>query len=317
MQQHSLQRISFIDVAKATCIILMVIGHWAENEMLITYIYSFHMPALLIISGYLYRSHSLTKTVLGFLIPIIIFSLFNLMVKILIGELKMTEISFHYAFFGIFHYRYGLGDGLFMGDWFIWALIGLRMLFGDIKELGFIRHYYLQIAFACVIYMTLESYLIEINSLFRGYYIGLMIPSLPFFCTGLFLKNKGWRSHHVSYKFIIPLLLCSVFIPLLNGHCSINSHLYGQSYLIFFMNAIISTMTLFILSAKIPNSKYIVTISKGTFVILGTHMPILQTLEYLFPRKIYFLFPIITVTICYYLIIICEKYYPILLGKWR
>jgi hypothetical protein len=46
-------------------------------------------------------------------------------------------------------------------------------------------------------------------------------------------------------------------------------------------------------------------------------MPILQTLEYLFPDNISFLFPIITVIICYYLIIICEKYCPILLGKWR
>ena len=71
MPQHSLQRISFIDVAKATCIILMVIGHWAENELIITYIYSFHMPALFIISGYLYRSHSFTKTLLGFFIMFI------------------------------------------------------------------------------------------------------------------------------------------------------------------------------------------------------------------------------------------------------
>ena len=295
----------------------MVIGHWAENELIITYIYSFHMPALFIISGYLYRSHSFTKTLLGFFIPITIFSLLNLMVKLLIGELKMAEITFQYIFFGIFHYRYGLGDGLFMGDWFIWVLIGLRMLFGDIKKLGITRQYYIQIALTCIIYMTLESYLIEINSLFRGYYIGLMIPSLPYFCTGLFLKDKGWKPHHISYKFTILLLLCSVIIPLINGHCSINSHLYGQSYLIFFVNAIISTIILFILSEKIPNSRYIVTISKGTFVILGTHMPILQTLEYLFPDNISFLFPIITVIICYYLIIICEKYCPILLGKWR
>lgn len=309
------KRIAFVDAAKTICIFLMIIGHFTANEILLTYIYSFHMPAFFIISGYLYKPHSWKGTIQAFAIPFIFLSLINIIIQLVIGELSFHELCSINILSRFIHYRYGLGHGFFMGDWFLWALIGLRFLFGDIDQLKILRKYYIPIAVICVIYMTFENNLLSIDTLFRGYYIGLMIPSLVFFCTGFYLKDIQWtpKTNHTIY--LIPLTLLFFTLPLLNGHCSINSNEFGNSYLLFVANAIISTILLFVICERLPSSKYIMTISKGTLVILGIHMPIIHILQIIFPRVLSFLFPVITLVMCYYIILLCEKYFPKLLGK--
>lgn len=299
------------------CIFLMVVGHWTDNHLLITYIYSFHMPALFIISGYLFKPHAWYKTVLSFAIPIVFFSLVNLIVQLLLGEITLDTITFSQLFFKIVHYRYGLGDSLFVGDWFLWALLGLRFLFGDINLLKVMRRYYIIIATVCVLYMTFENYLLSVDTIFRGYLIGRMVPSLIFFCTGIFLFDKNWNPENVSMLYVFPMVLLFFLLPLFNGNCSIVSNDYGRSYLLFVVNAISSSVLLFILSTKIPTTKFTETISTGTLVVLGTHIPILHILDYLFPEVFSFAFPIITMIVCYYIILLCMKHCPILLGKWR
>lgn len=85
-------RISFVDWSKAICIFLMVVGHWSDNELLLTYIYSFHMPALFVISGYLYKPHSWLKTTVGFSVPVVFFSLTTIAVMIMLGEGNFSGI---------------------------------------------------------------------------------------------------------------------------------------------------------------------------------------------------------------------------------
>ena len=150
----------------------MIIGHFTANEILLTYIYSFHMPAFFIISGYLYKPHSWKGTIQAFAIPFIFLSLINIIIQLVIGELSFHELCSINILSRFIHYRYGLGHGFFMGDWFLWALIGLRFLFGDINQLKILRKYYIPIAVICVIYMTFENNLLSIDTLFRGYYIG-------------------------------------------------------------------------------------------------------------------------------------------------
>ena len=76
----TVQRIGFIDIAKTFCIFLMIVGHWTENEMLWRYIYSFHMPALFVISGYLYKPRVWWKTALSLGLPVLFYSLLNLLI---------------------------------------------------------------------------------------------------------------------------------------------------------------------------------------------------------------------------------------------
>lgn len=310
-------RLAFIDVAKSICIFLMVVGHYfPQNHLLLTYIYSFHMPALFIISGYLYRPHSWYKTIISFFTPILFFSLVNLFVMIVLGEVAIGTNQPIQMFFRIFQYRFGLGEGLFCGIWFLWTLIGLRLLYGDIHYLRLLRKIYIPIAIVCVIYMTFEKYLINIDIIFRGYFIGRMIPSMVFFCFGLYLREKNWQPK-LNIKSVIILVFLAFLLPLINQKCGIYENEYGHSYIIFSLNAILSSILLLTISDIIPPSRFIENISKGTLVVLGTHIPILHVLNNLLPDWCSFTFPFITMIICYYIIVLCERYCPILMGKWK
>lgn len=56
-----------LDIAKAICIILMVIGHSGCPDYLGRFIYMFHMPCFFFISGYLLNDKYLTNLKTGLL----------------------------------------------------------------------------------------------------------------------------------------------------------------------------------------------------------------------------------------------------------
>lgn len=70
-----MQRLVFLDIAKAICIILVVIGHYHPDNspewynVIWKFIYSFHMPLFMFASGYIYiatkREHETYK---GFIV---------------------------------------------------------------------------------------------------------------------------------------------------------------------------------------------------------------------------------------------------------
>lgn len=311
----NMKRITYIDNAKTICIFLMVVGHWTSNDILIRYIYSFHMPALFIISGYLYKPRLWMKTILSFGIPVAFYSFLNLGFLLAIREISVSSLLSKEVFFRFFHYRYGLGDGLYMGDWFIWALLGLRLLFGDLNSLKILKRYYLMIGVCVIIYMSVETYFLNINSIFRGWYIGLLIPSLPFFYFGFLLKDLNWIPYNVSLSRLILLITVFIVTPIVNGSSSINSQEYGCSYAIFFINASASSLLLFYISNHIPSTDFCTVTSKGTLLILGLHMPLIKIMSVLLPLYFSFLIPFFIMLLCYYPIKWLDMWCPPLLGR--
>ena len=309
------ERIVYIDTAKTICIFLMVLGHWTTNDVLIKYIYSFHMPALFVISGYLYKPRPWTKTLLSFGIPVAFFSLINLFFLLFIGEVKINQLISLEIFYRFFHYRYGLGEGLFCGDWFLWALLGLRLLFGDICPFEKEKRWYVILSLIAVLYMSLESYFISIDSIFRGLYIGRLIPSMPFFCFGLYLKFKKIDPQRMSIVLFILTLFVSLIVPIINGSCSINSNNYGLSYMLFFIGAVFSTIVLFKIAAYIPMNMFVYFISRGTLLILGLHIPIMRALDLFLPTSFHDLLSLFVLPLCYFPIMSLDKKFPVLLGK--
>lgn len=312
---NSVGRINYIDWAKAVCIFLMVVGHYTDNTIILSYVYSFHMPAFFIISGFLYKPHPWKQTIIAFTVPVFFFSLLNLFINLILGRILVDSLRIWDVIVQIVNWRHGI-DGLFKGLWFIWALVGLRLLFGDIGWMKKMRQYHVPIAIAIIIYMSTEKYHADIDTLFQGYYIGTIVPSLPFFCIGMLLKDRQWHPNSISsFKTMIPILLLFLVMPATNNNCDIYNSDYGYSYFLAAVNAAMFTFLLFWTSNKLPASKIIQTISNGTLVVLGMHMPLLYIFQIIFPDILSFLFPFITIAICYYIILLCEKYCPILLGK--
>ena len=312
-------RIAYIDTAKTVCIVLMVIGHWTDNNTLLTYIYSFHMPAFFIISGLLYKPHHWLKTILSFGIPVLFYSLIHLGILIITDNYPPELLSYKGIIKSILCYRYGLnGICLFVGVWFIWALLGLRLLFGDIKANNIIRKWYVIISTFIAVYISLEHLFIETNTIFRGWFVGCKtIQCVPFFCLGIYLKEKKWKPEKISLSTTISLMMLALSLPIINGKCGILETEYGLSYMLFCLTSFVITLLLFKVAYYIPPNRFCTTISKGTLLILGVHFPLLLLLSRLsvVPECINFLLPFIVVLICFYPIEWLYKKCPALLGK--
>lgn len=56
------KRIEWVDVVKGMAVPLIILGHTAQSQTLITYIYSFHMPLFFLLSGYTSRRATDWKT---------------------------------------------------------------------------------------------------------------------------------------------------------------------------------------------------------------------------------------------------------------
>lgn len=309
------KRIVWIDWAKSICIFLMVVGHWTSNSTLLLYIYSFHMPALFAVSGILFKPHSWINTILSFAIPVAFFSFVNIIFLLCIGELCINQLLSKDVLFRFFHFRYGLGEGFYCGDWFLWALLGLRLFYGDISSLLIMRRYYFIICTCIVVYMSIEEYMISIDTLFRGWYIGRFVPSMPFFCLGFLMKDIGLKHKETSLLTMCLLGTAMLALPVIIGHCSINSNSYGLSYVLFFINASLSSLFILLLSDYMPKMKFVSIISKGTLLILGLHIPIMRTLDIILPSCMHDYLPFLVLPLCYYPILLLDKWCPALLGR--
>lgn len=273
------------------------------------------MPALFIVSGILYKSRPWTKSVLSFAIPVTFFSLVNIAFLLLIGDICIENLFSKDVFFRLFHYRYGLGDGFYCGDWFLWALFGLRLLYGDISYLSPLRKYYIPIAVSVIVYMSLESQFLTIDTIFRGAYIGRLVPAMPFFCLGFFLRDNGWKPWNLSIYTLLALGGLLFIMPIINGNSSINSNVYGISYILFFIFASISSVILFEFSNYLPKLRFVTVISNGTLLILGLHIPVMKLLDIISPSCFHEFLPLAVLPICYFPIVYMYKWCPLLLGK--
>ena len=315
MEKTNSERIVWIDWAKSICIFLMVVGHWYSNDYVLLFVYSFHMPALFIISGILYKPRPWHKSMLSFAVPVAFFSIINIVFLLLTGNICIENLFSKDVFFRLFHYRYGLGEGFYYGDWFLWALLGLRFFYGDISYFLPLRKYYIPIAVCVIVYMSLESHFLTIDTIFRGAYIGRLVPAMPFFCLGFFMRDSGWKPWSLSVYTLLALSGLLFIMPIINGNSSINSNDYGISYSVFFVFASISSVILFELSNCLPKLRFVTVISNGSLLILGLHIPIMKLLDMISPLCFHEFLPLVVLPICYFPIVYMYKWCPILFGK--
>lgn len=126
------ERILFIDIAKAICIILVVIGHYVPAHSPNWYItlhdviYTFHMPLFMFASGYIYIATKkdirykdfIRQKIRRLMIPYISTSFIVISIKLLSQRQAFVENPVNlYSYLKLF---YAPEAGYFL--WFIWAL---------------------------------------------------------------------------------------------------------------------------------------------------------------------------------------------------
>lgn len=158
--QNEVKRILFIDVAKAICIILVVIGHYIPDNSPDWYvavhdiIYTFHMPLFMFASGYVYIAtvkdipygQFILKKVRRLMVPYFTTSIIVISIKILTeGSMSVDNPVTAASYLRMFYYPEA---GYFL--WFIWALwwmfviiplLGTRSARLALFFIGLVLHY--------------------------------------------------------------------------------------------------------------------------------------------------------------------------------
>ena len=127
-----MNRIIALDIAKAICIILVVMGHYVPDNSPAWYvlvhdvIYTFHMPLFMFVSGYVYIATKkrstygdfLLKKVRRLMVPYLTTSVMVIVIKLLTqGSMSVNNPVTIFSFVEMFYMPVA---GYFL--WFIWAL---------------------------------------------------------------------------------------------------------------------------------------------------------------------------------------------------
>ena len=126
-------RIVYIDLAKAICIILVVVGHYCPPgcpgwwSAIVQFIYSFHMPLFMFASGFVYiatkkdgekYSDFIVKKIKRLMVPYFVVSACIIGIKLITeSHLYVQNPKTVMSFAKMFYYPEA---GYFL--WFIWAL---------------------------------------------------------------------------------------------------------------------------------------------------------------------------------------------------
>ena len=122
---------------------------------------------------------------------------------------------------------------------------------------------------------------------------------------------------------LLAIFIVSLLLVYVSGQCNGCVWMYicgyGSNFLWFLVGGMAGTSFIFALSKLLGHTHgYITTISRGTILILGFHMHLIALARHFFHCSIVdFIFAAIIVAIFVPVIMMAEKYFPLVLGKYR
>jgi fucose 4-O-acetylase-like acetyltransferase len=334
-------RPNYLDYSKAIGIYIVVFGHYVwylqipffnnllwNNSQNVTL---FHMPLFFIIAGMLYKTRSvkeeLKKSIQSLLIPYFIIHVICLVIYFFIKDISMRQLYINIA--GI------LSGGDFYGArvmsagplWFVFSLFCIKMAVSCYNHITNINKgggtilllLLFVIAGITIIKGNIFPFRIDSSS------IGLLFFIIGFKCKRYIEKLMSQKIAYlfliagISFFILVTSAYCNINYDVIGGGLSINACRWGKNFVLFVSAATSGTLLLFIICrffARFKNN-IIMKISNGTIIILGFH-----NLFYLFFQNIitsdnfFFavLFSFFVLLLCYVMIILSTKYFPILLG---
>lgn len=220
------ERDNFIDIVKSLGIILVVIGHCIQygsgelyfkkelyfDNALFKYIYSFHMPLFMLISGYLFGYNKnmglslIKKKALQMVIPIFVWSILPLVASIygsfneglgfLVIIKKYISISVHNL-------------------WFLWAVFLLSCI------VVVIHTFYQDNTMLYMILWILSNFISDELNVFLYTYM------YPFFVLGYLYNTRGWKCKVIKWSnSYYSIILLGIVFAILLSFFSYDKYIY-------------------------------------------------------------------------------------------
>jgi fucose 4-O-acetylase-like acetyltransferase len=285
------QRLTYIDHLKGISILLVVIGHFiqyntsdSKNNGLFNFIYSFHMPLFMFISGYI-GYITINTTIFENYIGFVLKKGRSLLIPFFAWPLLVDSLFFNtnwqFDFYGRFrNLLYDPRTGL----WFLWYLFFLTLIY-SIFLLG--SHYLnsrKKFILDIVIFFVLLTGLIVLKTFHIVIYADSFIQYFGYFFIGVFVAKYSWLKQKILdvrfFSFFLILFLVTVG---LFSFSDPDFHNLGFLLIIKVTTAISAIFSIYYLvynAVWIPViDKYISSWGISSLVIYATHFKFIAVMD--------------------------------------
>ena len=276
-------RLAFIDIAKGIGILTVVLGHiLSKSQGLCWFIYSFHMPLFLIMSGFFEKEQDnfktyLLKTTKRLYLPYLAYVVLDYILYYFFYDRSLKNALILGARAAI-----GMEIAINLPIWFLFALFVVKIIF---QLLHLIRNKKVQTVFIMIIIFGGFLYMHVFDKVIF-YAIFTIVPALTFYSIGYLLKDLSKRpfwvyTHKIRSKKIrttIAMVLClllAAFLSQVNGDVGVLGCHFGNT-LFFISTGISGAYGFIILSSILASSiklrpRFILYIGKHSLAIQVTH----------------------------------------------
>ena len=268
-----------LDIAKAICIILMVIGHSGCPAYLSRFLYMFHMPCFFFISGYLLGDNNicnlkfgLSKKVKSTYYPFVKWTLIFIVLHNLFAMLGIYETSYTWSICAdrvVRAFALRGSEQLLGGFWFLislfWASVFVLLYLSMLKRIKKLTPLFtwtggaIMLAFAC----SLSLLPISLPTMFQE----STIMATVFYLSGYNMKCSRW----IRSKSSITLLLVPFVVAFFS---SFSIHVKGWDCIVYYLVAMSGTIGTFAVADLISKTgirQMLSYIGKRTLHILVFH----------------------------------------------
>lgn len=314
------KRIDWIDILRGIGIFFVVLGHILHNDLIVKWIFSFHLPIFFFISGFLYKKRDikidLVKRIKTILIPYYFFGILNLLYWILFERKYRYETQSVYdAFLGLItgNYQY-LTFNIHL--WFLPCFFSALLIYNILR-----RYFNCKIVF--VISMLLYMICNYFNIPHMLYSIDKVGMYLIFVATGEICRNifEDLSKLKLVYRCIIMCFCMGINILLMYTQNSIIG-------ILEYLSAIAGIFVWAIFALSLGKNMFLEKIGQNTLVILCIHGPIYRVIvkitgmiihldDTFLRQNIMFsiVVSIMTLLVCTFIGICFNRYMPFILGK--
>ena len=312
-------RLVWLDWMKVMAIFSIIWGHFFSEGHV--YLYVFSVQVFCLISGFLYKKAPdwkacVKKCFWQLLVPTFILSL----IMQLEAYFRCMALGTEYEVGWGWYFKWLLlGHRWCMGPcWYFYTLMVMRLIMQALPEKK--RAYGL-------LFVILSSGAIFLH--YKGIEISNanvnVLVCMPFFLIGIFLKPmKSVLSGLHSYWKEVMMLAVSVVLIILcgnyNGYVWMYKNGFGDNYALYIIGGMAGAMMLYVVSlwhSRLPYRQMVLTLSKGSILIIGLHIVIVRRLTELSDRfwTEDFLFALLILFSFVPVIRLAELFFPILLGR--
>jgi hypothetical protein len=312
-------RLVWLDWMKVWAILAIIWGHFFSAGHV--YLYVFSVQVFCVISGFLYKRSPDWKTCISkcfwqLFVPTVIMSIIMQLEAYLRCMALAQEYDISWPWF--FEWLL-LGHRWCMGPcWYFYSLIVMRLIMQVLPE----KKWAYAILF--VVLSVGAIYLHHIGFEVSNANVNVLV-CMPLFLIGVFLKPlKSVFSQLYNYAVEGLLFIVTVALVYLcgeyNGYVWMYKNGFGDNFALYILGGMAGATMLYVISlwlSRLPYRQMVLTLSKGSILIIGLHIIIVRRLTEL-PDRLWGEDLLLSILILFSfvpIIRLAELFFPVLLGR--